>query len=136
MSLNENQERRLSSALHTIEARLAQIDVLLASDSQTITAPLRRHLRDEQRQRLRELRAAMLGELAALVDQFALPPGERDEVRVIDATLAAIWVTLEELRGGGLSGSGAVDPAALAAMAPYLDRMLALVEQMQGTLPR
>jgi hypothetical protein len=111
MSLNENQERRLGAALRTIEERLA-------GDSQAITSPIRRHLQDEQRRRLRDLRDAMLRELSALTECFALPTGQRDELRTINAALAVIWVTLEELRGDGLRGSGEIDPADTAARPP------------------
>jgi hypothetical protein len=136
MSLNEYQERRLGAALRTIEDRLAHIDALLAGDNQAVTSTMRRELQDDQGRRLRELRAAMLGELADLAERFAVRREQRDEVRSIDAALSAIWVTLEELRGDGLSGSGDVDPADRAALAPYLERMLLLVEQMHGILSR
>ena len=137
MSLNRNQDRAVAVRLRMLEERLAIITRLMDEDEGG-----RLYRRDRapysaaQRARIEAVTVEIRAEIAHVADTFGLASEEQDAARRIVGLLGITWEGLGDVRAGRLRGLGDVDPALREQLNPSIERLMALVLDLQEIASR
>jgi hypothetical protein len=130
-TLNPYQKTSVTTALHWLEKALYAIEETLAADRRGTLYRVSTQLSSEQMRVTRELIEAMRQEIATTARELGLQAREEDGRRAIVAQLASAWEGLEDAKSAKLVRYGAVDPSLKDSLDPHLDKLIALVLQLE-----
>jgi len=136
MSLNQHQQRRIEVSLAIIDRTLMEIErYYLSADSlKSEMFEITSDLNSDEVLEIKRLVQRFRERLKALKSRFHLDPQRMDLRSLLRSHLSYFWSVLHDCRSSKLKGYGVVDPELKKSLDPALDELLAIVEQLQGTI--
>ncbi|MBI1744830.1 hypothetical protein HYR54_17445 [Candidatus Acetothermia bacterium] len=121
--------------LRSVEEEMAEIERLIRSEGEEgVLYRVRNSLREVERRELLEKIKQVRQGLFDLKELFDFPTEERDVVPTIRALLSHGWVVLCETESKQLKGFGNPEPELAAALDPWIEKLIELVQEIQAQL--
>jgi hypothetical protein len=130
MALNQSQKRAIEVQLRNLEQVLFRVGHRLRERPEEGLLTHYIPVPETVRRRFEELIEQMHEELAVLVRQFELQPQAEDSRSYINAKMALMWSSLNEVLSSKLKRYGEADPALSESLDPCLNRLIDLVLQI------
>ena len=132
VKLPPNYLRSLSVTAQFVERTLDELEVTLRSRGiEKLTSKVTASYAEDTREKLLDAISTMRKANEEMVRTFELRKHERDEARILRASISHLWVILSDSTSRGMRGFGQISPELAAEVDQNIHRLLELLKEFE-----